>query len=83
MNRVLVPEGTESVTRKQRQNLARRLRKLRNDKGLTRQELATSAGLSMGAVAAIEQGRAPDPRISTILALAEALDTKVEDLFAD
>jgi transcriptional regulator with XRE-family HTH domain len=68
------------VTDKQRLTLARRLRKFRDAKGLTRQSLAVEAGLSISVVAAIEQGRIPDPRSSTLRALASALSVKLDDL---
>ena len=68
------------MTGKERITLARRLRELRNNKGLTRQALANLAELSMSVVAAIEQGRIPDPRGSTLAKLAAALGCKLDDL---
>jgi DNA-binding XRE family transcriptional regulator len=80
MSTTLVAGGTEPVTGKQRSTLARRLRNLREAKDLTRQALATAAGLSMSVVAAIEQGRIPDPRSSTLRALATALGVTLDEL---
>jgi transcriptional regulator with XRE-family HTH domain len=56
------------------QLLSERLRSLREAKGVSQQELATGAGLSMSLVAKLEQGKKADPRVSTLLALASALD---------
>jgi transcriptional regulator with XRE-family HTH domain len=50
-----------------------RLRELRTAAGLTQQALAVKAGLSVSAVVQIENGTIPDPRISTVRALAKAL----------
>jgi transcriptional regulator with XRE-family HTH domain len=53
--------------------LAERLKVLREAKGLSQQELAMGAGLSMSLVAKLEQGKKADPRVSTVLALASTL----------
>jgi transcriptional regulator with XRE-family HTH domain len=60
-----------------------RLRELRTAAGLTQQELAVKAGLSMSAVAHLEGGRIPDPRLSTLKALARALGVSLDDLARD
>jgi DNA-binding XRE family transcriptional regulator len=60
-----------------------RLKRLRTAAGLTQQALATAAGLSISAVIHIEKGRIPDPRGSTLKALASALGTTVDALLAD
>jgi transcriptional regulator with XRE-family HTH domain len=57
-----------------------RLRELRTAAGLTQQDLAVKAGLSMSAVAHLEGGRIPDPRLSTLKALARALGVSLDDL---
>src|SRR5262249_29061409 len=54
--------------------LSERLKALREAKGLSQQELATGAGLSMSLVAKLEQGKKADPRVSTVLALAATLE---------
>lgn len=59
---------------------AARLKRLREAAGLTQQQLADAAGLAQGAVADLERGRRPDPRLSTALALAGALGVSVERL---
>jgi transcriptional regulator with XRE-family HTH domain len=57
-----------------------RLRELRIAAGLTQQELAVRAGLSVSAVAHLEVGRIPDPRVSTLQALARALGVSLDSL---
>lgn len=56
------------------------LRHLRENRGWTREALAYHAGLSWAAVAQIETGRRPDPRLSTLVALARALGVALDDL---
>jgi transcriptional regulator with XRE-family HTH domain len=60
-----------------------RLRKLRLAVGLTQQDLAVKAGLSVSVVAHIEVGRIPNPRLDTIRALAIALGCSVDELAFD
>ncbi len=61
--------------------LVRRLREERLRRGWSQEELAARAGLSRAAVSAAETGRAV-PSAAAALALARALDRRVEDLFA-
>ncbi len=65
-------------------NIAYRLRTLRETSGLSQQQVAERADLSLSLIAKMEQGRKADPRASTILALAEALGVRpgqvIEDL---
>jgi transcriptional regulator with XRE-family HTH domain len=60
-----------------------RLKQLRKAADLTQQALATKAGLSMSAVIHIEKGRIPDPRASTVKALARALGVTTDELLFD
>jgi len=53
--------------------LAERIRTLREAAGLSQQEVAVKADLSLSLVAKLEQGKKADPRASTLLALAGAL----------
>jgi transcriptional regulator with XRE-family HTH domain len=64
-------------------SLARRIRRLREAAGMTQQALAVAAGLSISAVTKLEQGQNEDPRVSTLLALAQALGVRVDDLLGD
>jgi XRE family transcriptional regulator, fatty acid utilization regulator len=68
---------TESVP-----TLGRRLAELRRAAGMSQQALATAAGLSVSLVAQLERGARPDPKLSTLLALAGALGVTVNDLLA-
>jgi transcriptional regulator with XRE-family HTH domain len=47
---------------------------------MTRQALATVAGLSISAIIHIEAGRIPNPRLDTLRALAKALGCTLDDL---
>ena len=58
-----------------------RLRELRNHKGLTQHELADSVGISFTYVSKLETGALPPPRERTIVALANALDGELDELF--
>jgi transcriptional regulator with XRE-family HTH domain len=55
------------------QAIAQRIKELREAAGLSQQEVAMRADLSLSLVAKIEQGKKGDPRASTLLALAQAL----------
>jgi len=61
------------------ERLAMRLRKLREQRGITQEQLAQRAGLSRVYVALIETKRS-DPRLSVVVKLAKALKAKVGDL---
>jgi transcriptional regulator with XRE-family HTH domain len=56
------------------------LKQLREAAGMSQQELAVAAGLSVSIVSQIERGSRSDPRVSTVLALAKALGVGVEQL---
>lgn len=64
-------------------NIAYRLRTLRESAGLSQQEVAERADLSLSLIAKMEQGRKADPRASTILALAAALGVRPGQLIED
>jgi XRE family transcriptional regulator, fatty acid utilization regulator len=57
-----------------------KLKELRTAAGMTQQDLAMKAGLSISAVVQLEGGKVPDPRISTLRALARALGVSVDRL---
>ena len=57
-----------------------RLRKLRRDNGLSQEELAEEAGVSVSIVQKLEQGRRTSARTSTFIALANALDVDLSEL---
>jgi transcriptional regulator with XRE-family HTH domain len=60
--------------------LAQRLRAARRRRGLSREELAHAAGMSYGAVVQVESGRRTDNKISTVVALADALEVPLDYL---
>jgi transcriptional regulator with XRE-family HTH domain len=60
-----------------------RVRQLRKAAGLTQQALAVKAGLSVSAVVQLEAGRVPDPRVSSLKALARALGVTLDALAGD
>ena len=57
------------------------LSEVRKDKGLTQEELAEKSGISRVTIANIERGAVTNLKISTMLSLANALDSTVEEIF--
>ncbi|OYZ24309.1 MAG: hypothetical protein B7Y39_01250 [Bdellovibrio sp. 28-41-41] len=62
--------------------LGSRISSERRKKGLTLEKLAYGAGLSKGNLSDIENGK-KDPRYSTLLTIAEGLDTSISKLLKD
>jgi len=62
------------------QRLARRIRELRQGRGMTLQEVAGAAGFSKGLLSKIETG-VVSPPIATLAKLAEALGVPIGELF--
>ena len=56
------------------------LKAVRALRGITQEELARRAKVSRQLIASIEAGRHRDPRLSTLMRIADALDLNVEDL---
>jgi len=61
------------------QRLAMTLKDLRDKRGLTQADLAKKAGVSPGYIARLETHR-HDPKLSTLVKIAAALNVKVERL---
>ena len=61
------------------EKLARRIKALREQRGLSQESLAAKAGVSRGYLARLETGR-HDPTVGTVEKLAKALRIKVTDL---
>jgi transcriptional regulator with XRE-family HTH domain len=59
------------------------LKTLRAQAGLTQQELATRAGLSIALVVSLEQGRRNNPRLDTLRKLAKGLGCTAGQLIGD
>ncbi len=60
--------------------VGKRLRELRESKGLTQEELGKRAGLHRVHVTQWESGRYPDPRLETLRRLAKALGVSLGEL---
>lgn len=60
--------------------IAENLRKLRAEKRLSKSKLVTKTGLDYHTIAKIENGQTPDPRVHTMVRIADALETTVEEL---
>lgn len=60
--------------------LGERVKMLREEQGLRREDLASRSGLAYQSIVMIEQGRRPDPRGSTLAALARAFAVTVDFL---
>ncbi len=63
------------------QRLFEFLRLVRKNRGMTQEELAEKAGIKYKHYQAIESGRKPDVRLSTILKLARGLGVEPWELF--
>jgi transcriptional regulator with XRE-family HTH domain len=48
-----------------------RIKELREAAGMTQQQLAVKAGISLSNLSQIEQGKKDDPRLSTLVAVAD------------
>lgn len=59
---------------------AKRLKKVRKDRGFTQEELAYKSGLALSQVARIETARI-NPTISTVFKIAKTLEVEVKVLF--
>jgi transcriptional regulator with XRE-family HTH domain len=65
----------------QRVHLGDRLRAVRQQKGLTQEKAAASAGITRNRLAQLEKSRFPNPRLSTLLRLMTTYELRtVEEL---
>ena len=62
--------------------IGKRIRDLRNRKGLTQQELADRAELTKGFISQLERGQV-SPSVVTLLDLIECLGTTASDFFKE
>ncbi|MFC1546443.1 helix-turn-helix domain-containing protein [bacterium] len=60
--------------------LGDRIKKYRKQLGLSQEKLAMKSEVSYTALIKIEQGKAKQPTIQTIMKLAEALDISIDEL---
>ncbi|WP_250036292.1 helix-turn-helix domain-containing protein [Paractinoplanes maris] len=61
-------------------SIGERLRQLRSERGLTQEELAGRASVSVDLVKKLEQGRRESARLSSLAALADSLDVPLSEL---
>ena len=61
--------------------MAYKVRSIREEKGLTQEELAQKSGVSRGTIIALESGTARETTTKTLAKLAHALGVSVESIF--
>jgi transcriptional regulator with XRE-family HTH domain len=64
-------------------DIGKQIRKARGARGLTQEELARRANMSLNGLAQLEQGGRTDPHYSTLSKLATALDVSVTELLEE
>ena len=60
-------------------DIVKKLRKLREDNGLSQEKLARLADVALNTIVKIETGRNQNPTLDTLKKIANALDVKVDD----
>ncbi len=60
--------------------LAKKIKKIREKAGLTQEALARKADVSYNTIIKLETGGIKDPRISTIIKIADALAISIDEL---
>ena len=60
--------------------IAKNLKKIRQDKGMSQDRLSKLADLSLNTVVTVESGVNPNPTIETLTKIAKALEVGVDDL---
>lgn len=58
-----------------------RLKEIREQKEMTQEQLEEKSGISRQTISAIENDRVENVKVGTLLALANALDTRIDNLF--
>src|SRR5215218_2469263 len=64
-------------------NIGKRIRDLREERGLTQREVARRAGLTPSGVGFIEHGQTRKPSAETVVAIARALGVPVKELLEE
>lgn len=60
--------------------LAKKIRELRNKKGLSQEKLARLADVSYNTIVKIESGESKNPTIQTMAGIAKALGTSLDEI---
>lgn len=60
-----------------------RLKEIREEKGMTQEELEKKSGISRQTISAIENGKTNNVKSGTLMALANALDSTIDAIFFD
>ena len=60
--------------------IAKNLKKIRQEKGISQDRLSKLADLSLNTVVTVESGTNPNPTIETLTRIAKALEAGVDDL---
>ena len=68
------------MTESSKNNLAKKVKQLREKLGLSQEKLARLADVSNNTIINIEAGKQDNPTIDTLKKVAKALDVSVEDL---
>lgn len=63
-------------------NLGRCIAKRRKQKGMSQEEFADVSGKMINTISNIERGIS-DPKVTTLVSIANALDVSLEELFSD
>lgn len=58
-----------------------RVRQIREEKKMSQEELEKKSGISRQTISAIENNRAGEVKIGTLMAIANALETTIDNLF--
>lgn len=69
-----------SLKHKSKSKIAKNIRKLRQEKGISQDKLSKLANLSLNTIVNIELGKNPNPTIETLEKIAKALGVSIEDL---
>jgi len=61
-------------------NIAKNIKKLRQEKGISQDRLSKLADLSLNTIVNIEAGNNPNPTIGTLEKIAKALEVSIDEL---
>jgi len=61
-------------------NIAKNIKKLRQERGISQDRLSKLADLSLNTIVNVEAGNNPNPTIETIERIAKALEVSIDEL---